>query len=422
MREFFGHEEGTLYIIHDGKPTKTYCTQGGEQSGDGLSEQRIGTDCQSIKKFYPDSVSTTNNRYLPAGMRICDFNANPAVAVPMGQDESEPVDSCASVATSYGTKATSGWYYTKSEGRIPCEMGTCTNLLKGDLKDTRAVIDACKGKAGSVYVGVHIHDGTTMEQSAASCSTIFSIYKSDTVLKDVYVHGEKVNCYKDTDGSSFALPSLDDHLVQNLEPSIFKKNGADFRGTSSTKGGNVVWEMRSSSTLATKDKIPTMYFPINGGGYIQRIGGANICIKEESTQVYWIKFHVQSRRWRTLFRNNNDHLGILYYWDQGLGMYCNRNGGFRRAGWGTPDPNKWYFVASVHTGTDYRTSGYKWYIGEAGHAPTYVGMTDRNPTGTCYYRFGWSGQAPGWLHKAKAYKKALTVEELKGVWLDTNPF
>lgn len=111
---------------------------------------------------------------------------------------------------------------------------------------------------------------------------------------------------------------------------------------------------------------------------------------------YYTCFHLWKPRltntgWRTMYRNDNDHIGIIQDGTTNLGMFSNRNGAFRDSGYDIV-PNvwqTWIIVGIGNTATD--TVGLlRHYVNGA-----WVGNNDRVGCGTDLYRFGWPGQGPG---------------------------
>lgn len=95
--------------------------------------------------------------------------------------------------------------------------------------------------------------------------------------------------------------------------------------------------------------------------------------------------------WRTVHRNNADHIGLIQSGTVNLGMYSNRNGAFRDSGYDIVRDvwQTWIIVGSGDTETS-TTGVTDHYVNGV-----YVGSSDRVGCGTQTYRYGWPGQGPG---------------------------
>jgi len=144
------------------------------------------------------------------------------------------------------------------------------------------------------------------------------------------------------------------------------------------------------------------------------------------TQVYWIWWRVTNSDWRTLWRGNNDHWIIVKNGSKDLGMYSNRNGGFRDSGLDITT-GKWQFLACVSEGDDETNSTgtgtlYLGNLGENNLTPDDSNTIDRVPCGMYFYRFRWGGgQDPGWIAYSAIWsgsdeKYALSRSELEELY------
>lgn len=129
---------------------------------------------------------------------------------------------------------------------------------------------------------------------------------------------------------------------------------------------------------------------------------------------FYTCFHLWKPRttntgWRTMYRNNNDHIGIVQSGTVNLGMYSNRNGGFRDSGYNITANvwQTWILVGSGNSSTD--------TVGTTAHYVngSFVGNSDRVGCGTDVYRFGWPGQGPGKISIAGMFNRALNATEAK---------
>ena len=67
--------------------------------------------------------------------------------------------------------------------------------------------------------------------------------------------------------------------------------------------------------------------------YMQRTGGGVLTDGVEYTHAYVLKWRATDSGWRTLLRHNQDHCIIVKDGAKDLGMYSNRNAGFRDSGY-----------------------------------------------------------------------------------------
>ena len=83
--------------------------------------------------------------------------------------------------------------------------------------------------------------------------------------------------------------------------------------------------------------------------------------------------------------------------NKNLGVYSNRNGSFRNSGYDII--LKWQVLIAVSEGTSPTSSvgTTSFYVNDESGTGCMVGTSDRVGSGTTLYRFGWSGQAPGYF-------------------------
>ena len=163
----------------------------------------------------------------------------------------------------------------------------------------------------------------------------------------------------------------------------------------------VEW-VRSSVTDIVEDGVSC--FDMDGG-YLST--SATGLYGQYYTVFYLWKPRTSDSGWRTLHRNDNDHVIIVQDGTKNLGMYSNRNGGFRDSEY---DINiEWQTMIATGVGnspTD--TVGTTTYYVNGVN----VGTSDRVACGTDLYLIGLSGQGPGKIAVAGTYNKLLTEPEI----------
>jgi len=141
-------------------------------------------------------------------------------------------------------------------------------------------------------------------------------------------------------------------------------------------------------------------------------------VGQEYTHCVWIRWREANGGWRTLFRGSSDHAIIVNSGGTELGMYSNRDGGFRGSGFHITTGSL-QFVCAVGRGNSATSprGTTTLYVAEAGSdGPTEVGTADRVVSGTSVYRIGWPGQGPGKVAMLKYWNKALSPQELLTVF------
>ena len=133
---------------------------------------------------------------------------------------------------------------------------------------------------------------------------------------------------------------------------------------------------------------------------------------------YYTQFYIWLPRetdngWRTLYRDNHDHLTLVHNGKKDLGVYGNRGGGFRDSGYDITV--KWQVLIATSEG-DSATSNMgttTFYVNDESDQAKMVGTSDRVASGTSLYQVGWGGQAPGCLIDAGLLNQKLTDTEIQ---------
>lgn len=168
--------------------------------------------------------------------------------------------------------------------------------------------------------------------------------------------------------------------------------------------GSLTWDRFNTVNNTVQDGIPC--FDMDNG-YIET--GSRIQLGQFYTCFHLWKPRATNTGWRTMYRNDNDHIGIIQDGTTNLGMYSNRNGGFRDSGYNiTPNVwQTWIFVGTGNSATD--------TVGTTAHYVNgvFVGNSDRVGCGTNLYRFGWPGQGPGKISIAGMFNRAFNATEVQ---------
>lgn len=158
-------------------------------------------------------------------------------------------------------------------------------------------------------------------------------------------------------------------------------------------------------------------------GFFERSGGPQWTVAQSYTHCAWVKWRKSNKGWRTLFRGNADHSVLVKDGSTELGMFSNRQGGFRGSGYHIKT-GTFQLVCVVGEGiAPHFPFGFsKFFVGSVSEAPSMVGnQVDRVVSGTKVNRIGWPGQGPGKLNRFTAWNYALSPEQLQEYWSKTNP-
>jgi len=192
------------------------------------------------------------------------------------------------------------------------------------------------------------------------------------------------------------------------------KTGDVFTKDADGGGGNGVWKFGSAKMGI---KMGKNVYDLNNG-YMER-SPQGPTVTQYHAFGYWIWWRPTKGGWRTLFRGNADHTGIVFSGKTEIGFYSNRNGGFRGTGYNIGGHlDGWQLVITSGAGTSATsTAGVTTFmIGGSGHAMKIVGTADRVASGTKMYRLGWGGQGPGSIAEAYYWNRAVTLTEATAWW------
>ena len=165
----------------------------------------------------------------------------------------------------------------------------------------------------------------------------------------------------------------------------------------------IVWSRNGTVTDTVENDI--VCFNMDNG-YLQT--SAEGLFGQYYTCFYLWKPRTSDTGWRTLHRNNNDHVVIVQNGSKSLGMYSNRNGGFRDSGYDISIEWQTLIITGVGDSETSTTGTTTFYVNG-----TNVGTSDRVASGTDLYRIGWSGQGPGKVAILGSYNKQLTESEIQ---------
>lgn len=200
------------------------------------------------------------------------------------------------------------------------------------------------------------------------------------------------------------LPSPSGDLISLIDasnPQHIQENGVILDGV--TKVG---WS-RVSVNNSTLNGLPVLDMDV---GYL------NLDSNYLNT-FYWGQYYTHfylwyprttDAGWRTLYRNNFDHLGIVSNGGKNLGMYSNRNGGFRDCGYDISIEWQTLIITGEGDSSTSSTGTSTFYVNGSSE-----GTSDRVGCGTATYRVGWGGQGPGKISLMGAYNRLLTATEIQ---------
>ena len=84
--------------------------------------------------------------------------------------------------------------------------------------------------------------------------------------------------------------------------------------------------------MAVKRDDTMLYWDLDNN-YLQQSGGGTLKDGQFYTHVYMLKWRASDNQGRTLLRHNNDHCTFVRARSNDLGMFSNRNSGFRDSGY-----------------------------------------------------------------------------------------
>lgn len=129
--------------------------------------------------------------------------------------------------------------------------------------------------------------------------------------------------------------------------------------------------------------------------------------------AYYIWYPRESNNgWRTLHRGSIDHLGIVKDGNKDLGMYSNRNGGFKDSGYNIEI--KWQVLIICGEGSNSTSSAgtTTFYVNDDDKLKK-VGQINRVASGTGLMQFGWQYQAPGYFKEVGLLNQKLDDDDLR---------
>ena len=100
--------------------------------------------------------------------------------------------------------------------------------------------------------------------------------------------------------------------------------------TSSTPTDSKQGMTFNTMAVETDDTLP--YWDLDNT-YLERSGGGTLSDGQFYTHAVVLKWRASDTGWRTLFRPDNDHCIIVKDGAKDLGMFSNRNDGFRDSGY-----------------------------------------------------------------------------------------
>lgn len=166
---------------------------------------------------------------------------------------------------------------------------------------------------------------------------------------------------------------------------------------------NIIWTRNNTVTDTVEDGVSCFNMD---DGYLET--GASALFGQYYTCFYLWKPRTSDSGWRTLHRNDNDHIGLVQDTTKNLGMFSNRDGGFRDSGYDISI--EWQTLIITGTGdTSSSATGTTTYYVNGSN----VGTSDRVASGTDLYRIGWPNQGPGKMAVMGSYSKILSAAEIQ---------
>lgn len=166
--------------------------------------------------------------------------------------------------------------------------------------------------------------------------------------------------------------------------------------------GDFQWTRGGTVTDTTEDGVPCFNMDT---GYLET--SATGLLGQNYTIYQLWKPRTTDTGWRTIYRNGDDHLGIIQDGTKNLGMYSNRNGAFRDSGYNISIAWQTWILVCTGTSATSNTGTTTHYVNGVN-----VGTSDRVGCGTDLYRYGWPGQGPGKISIAGMINRDLTLNEI----------
>ena len=209
-------------------------------------------------------------------------------------------------------------------------------------------------------------------------------------------------------------PSLSDYLQsKNLYSHFDIENHAS--GTFlNDRAINMEWKASSSQKPSFATVDGKMSLNLDSTNFVEITPPSNYPpLGQYYTQFYIWRPRTTDSGWRTFYRGNEDHLTMIENGNKNLGVYSNRNGHFRNSGYDII--LKWQVLIAVSEGTSPTSSvgTTSFYVNDESGTARMVGTSDRVGSGTTLYRFGWSGQAPGYFIEAGILNQKLSRTEVE---------
>lgn len=189
------------------------------------------------------------------------------------------------------------------------------------------------------------------------------------------------------------------HMIDSYNPKCTTGSGTI---NDSIKG--ISWT-RSNVNDVIIDNVKA--FDMSTTGYITTSDA--VTFQQYYTTFYLWKPRSDATSWKTLHRNNNDHVTLILESDKvSLGMYSNRNGAFRDSGYDITNGIWQTLIVTGEGETSESSVGTStFYINGEN-----VATADRVACGTYLYMVGYFGQSPGYISICGVYNRKLSVSEI----------
>ena len=152
--------------------------------------------------------------------------------------------------------------------------------------------------------------------------------------------------------------------------------------------------------------------------YFQHTGGHQFTVGQHYAQCTWIIWTSRNHGWATVFRGSQVYAVIVRNDDQEVGVWSDRNDGWRPSGYKIKR-DTWQFLCAVGEGES-STSFYgttTFFVGSLQEPPQRVGTSDRVVSGTQVYHIGNSRKGPGKIASLTHWQRAFTDEQIQENWI-----
>lgn len=181
-------------------------------------------------------------------------------------------------------------------------------------------------------------------------------------------------------------------------------------------------EFTDMKTKADADGV--RYFDLTDS-FLKRQGGGTLKEDQYYTHAYVMKWRASDSNYRSLLRHSSDHCAMVAFGSPLLGVYSNRNGHFRKAGYDIV-PQQEYWDVVVVTGAGESATGpvgvTTFYTMDVTRTMQQRGTADRVCSGMDYYFLGHPKYGPGKISRVVGWNRVLTIAEIQALPRKLAPF